>query len=138
VTAAPELVVDSSVAFKWLAPHPEEGADAAWELLGAHARGELVLIAPALLPFEVTNALRYSGLGQGSLLRAVRALSEVDLSLVVPDGDLLEAASRIALVHDLTVYDASFAALAAERGCELVTADRQAFAGCDACRVRLV
>ncbi len=135
---APRYVVDSSVVFKWFSTEGEQSVAEALELLAAHGRAEIRLSAPALMPFEVLNALRCAGLDAGQLRRAAESLTELEVELVVPDGELLVESGRIALQEGLTVYDASFVALAKLCDCELVSADRKAFQNVEACRVRLL
>ena len=52
------LVIDASIAVKWF--NKEEYSDVADKLKNMHVRGEVVLVAPVLLLFEVANALRYN------------------------------------------------------------------------------
>ena len=52
------LVIDASIAVKWF--NKEEYSDIADKLKNRHVRGEVVLVAPVLLLFEVANALRYN------------------------------------------------------------------------------
>lgn len=133
-----ECVVDSSVAYKWYISVGEASVKEARELVAEHARGEIRLITPAVMPFELTNALRYSGLTAAELREVAATFVGFDLEVVLPDQSLLAEAGRIAIENDLTIYDASFVALAKLRKCELVTADRKAFASIDECRVRVL
>jgi predicted nucleic acid-binding protein len=98
--------------------------------------GEAVAALPHLVA-EVVNALRYSPLGSDALRTAAEGLLESGLALVGPDVELMTSAIVIALAHDLTIHDALFAALAADLGCELVTADRRQ-ARVTQCPVRLL
>lgn len=133
-----EYVVDSSVAFKWFAARGEDSVSEAWELLERHARGEIRLIAPPIMPYEVLNGLRYAGVKPQDLKSAAEGLAEADIPLIGADKTMLVEATRIATEDDLTVYDASFVALAKLRDCELVTADGKAFGSIDECRVRIL
>lgn len=121
------VCVDSSVAFKWFAPDEEPGLAEALDLLRAHRDGEIALLAPSIMRVEVTNALRYSGCGLEALQGAVEDLTQVHIEFVEPDDDVLSHAAGLALEHGLSVYDAMFLAVAIERTCVLVTADRKAF-----------
>lgn len=59
-----------------------------------------------------------------SQLRAsVRRFFDLQLTLVAPSRVGLSPAAKIALKRDLTIYDASYGALAVERGCPLVIED---------------
>ncbi len=133
----PIYVVDSSVAYKWFNAKGESRVEDAWALLAHHRSGELVLAAPAHLPSEVMNGLRYARLDLATLRLAIQGLGEAELVTVPLDADLLSSAVDLALAYNLTVHDALFPALAVRLGCELVTADR-AQARVTECPVRLL
>lgn len=122
------LVVDTSVAYKWLAPAGEDGADAADALLAAHLSGEVALAAPASLPLELANGVRYAGLTMDDSIELVEEFERLHIELFDLDAALLGHATRLAFEHRTSVYDAVFLALAREIDCDLVTADRRAFA----------
>ena len=120
------VVVDASLALKWVMAQPyslqADALAARWVTTGIEA------IAPALLAFEVTNALyRKSPPGVGtSWLR--QGLSNVlgAVRLVPPVPDVLERAAVIAAqLGRPAAYDAQYAALAERESCELWTADER-------------
>ncbi|PKQ37250.1 MAG: hypothetical protein CVT59_08405 [Actinobacteria bacterium HGW-Actinobacteria-1] len=121
------VCVDSCVAFKWFAPADEPGLEEALALLRAHRDGEIALVAPSLLRAEVTNSLRYSGCGLDALQGAVQDLTRFHIEFVEPDDGILSHAAALALEHGISVYDAIFLAVAIQRKCALVSADRKAF-----------
>lgn len=131
------FVVDSSVAYKWFNDEDESHVEQALELLAGHCSGDLLLSAPAHMPSEVVNGLRYAHLDTATILTAIEGLSEAELVTVPLDADLLKSALDLALAHDLTIHDALFPALAVQLDCELVTADR-AQARVTECPVRLL
>lgn len=136
VSTGEPLVIDSSVVFKWFDP-AEPWSALAVELLRAHQRDEVALIAPAHLPLEVVNALTSRRAGAESVERAVGFLADVDLVIAPVDDALLVEAVRIAHAEQIALYDAAFIALAARLDAELVTADRRQ-ASTSACEVRLI
>jgi predicted nucleic acid-binding protein len=122
VARVPEVVVDASVGCKWYVPEP--GAEAALSLRDAHADGEIRLLAPSLITYELANALRHHpGMTPSRLRSAVRWFFDLQIALAPPSSSELIRAGDIALARGLTVYDASYAALAEDRGCPLVTDD---------------
>jgi len=123
------VVVDSSVAFKWLHHLDEPNVDTANALLDEHERGSVLITAPAGLHAELANALRYSSLPQDEVLKLIDSLGEYRIELVSATPARLGAAVRLSYHHGMSVYDGLFLALAEELGCPLVTADRRAFAG---------
>ena len=119
---AAELVVDSSVVAKWFLTEP--GSEQAEKLRDQFATGRVKLAAPALLFYEVVNALRYSGVFDGaSLAVAARSLSKYRFGIWRPRGKLLETSAKLSAQGDVSVYDACYVALAQRLGAKLVTED---------------
>lgn len=113
------MIVDASVAIKWLVP--ETDTEVANQLL---ARGDLV--APDLLASEVANAIwkkrnrgEISGvpMGLGGLMRL--------FSRIEPTPPLLPRATAIALELDHPAYDCFYLALAETTGSTIVSADQR-------------
>lgn len=116
------LVVDASVAVKWVVP--ESDSVAALALLdGSHE-----LLAPELLLPEFGNVLwkkvRRGEIGPGELSLALDALARVpiDLRRAAP---YLAAACECAVATGRTVYDSLYVVVAAAHGARLVTADER-------------
>lgn len=113
-----ELVIDASVALKWVVE--EDGSDAAVALLGRN------LAAPDLLVTETANALwrrvRRGELTAEEALRRVDELGRAPLELVASE-ELIGSAVRLAIELGHPVYDCLYLALAIARDCPVVTAD---------------
>lgn len=121
------ICTDSSVAAKWF--FAEEHAPQASALLRDALVAAEPLVAPPLLPTEVTNVIRQR-LRQGFLdRRAARFVLarflELPISIQAPEA-LYDRALVLADEHDLpAVYDAHYLALAELLGATFWTADRR-------------
>ena len=126
------ICVDASVAAKWVfAEELQRQAEALYQQ--TIVAGERI-VAPPLLPIEVTNIVRrrmrrakQPGEPLLSLAEARQHLERFlafSVELRLPP-QLHERALELAAAHGLpTVYDAHYIALAEVLGCELWTADR--------------
>ncbi|HWE64744.1 MAG TPA: type II toxin-antitoxin system VapC family toxin [Chloroflexota bacterium] len=126
------VVVDSSLAMKWVIPQTYAAEAAA--LLQAWGSQGMQLLAPHLFLSEAANALyqyvRVQGTGIANislataqnhlnLLVSLIALVQEDLSLMQHAQQLAYEAQRPA------TYDDTYAALALREGCEFWTADER-------------
>lgn len=116
------IVVDASVAAKWLIP--ESDSAIAMQLLDTSFQ----LHAPRLLVSEVTNALwRNAVTGSLSSFEADRLAAVVtEMSLTWEDDESICAeALRIAVELGHPAYDCMYLALAGRIGSRVVTADKR-------------
>ena len=115
------LVVDASVAVKWVCD--EADSDAAAALL---ARDDLA--APALWLVEANSALwRRARIGELTEDEAEERARELALAPVasIPCQRDLPSALRLALDLRHSIYDCLYLALAIREDCAMVTADRK-------------
>ena len=123
------VVVDTSIAIKWVLQ--ESDSDIAETMLIEWSSNGVVILAPALLTYEVTNALyKKARKGEITFETAKEALTKVLLSGVAlnfsQDSNLGRRAIELAGQFGLTAtYDAHYLALAEREGCELWTADKR-------------
>ncbi len=112
------VVVDASVALKWVLDEPGQAA--------ADALIDLELAAPSLWLVEAANALwRRSQRGEISCLEAEERLAELfnaPVTAVAIEEDL-PAALRLAQALGHPVYDCLYLALALRENTHVVTAD---------------
>ncbi len=125
------IAVDASVAAKWILN--EEHSDRASALYATAARDGEPLVAPPLLPIEVTNILRQRMRRGDFALEQARLLLDrflaLPLTLTAPSG-LYHQALAIADTYQLpAAYDAHYVALAAQLGCDLWTNDQRLLRG---------
>ena len=115
------MIIDASVAFKWIVS--EENSDAAIAWIG---RGDL--IAPVLIHAEVANAL-WKRVRRGELHEDDQIGGHLEsltqLVRTVDETPMLPRALDIAMQIAHPVYDCVYLAMAEELGDELLTADRR-------------
>ena len=119
-----KVVVDASIVVKWFLE--EKYSDKALQLRNDYVRGLIGLVAPSLLEYEVLNALRYSGVYSVEELEKIGlALNKYGLEAYELSDKVKEETVRLALSKDITIYDASYLALAMHLGTKLYTADNE-------------
>lgn len=117
-------MIDASIAVKWFSAEGETDVAGALDLMSRHVRGELWLIAPDLLYYEVANALVHKkALSDGEVRLAMRDTFALGLQTVNIDGELMAVSIETARRAAVTVHDACYAALARVRNLPLVTAN---------------
>ncbi len=117
------LVVDASVAIKWVVQEP--GTDAALAIRQCR------LLAPDLLVAECANILwkkvRRGDLEAADAVLAGRLLERAGIELV-PMRRMLERATSLSMLIDHPAYDCFYLALAEASDCDFVTADNRLMA----------
>jgi len=115
-----DLVIDASVAVKWVVPEPDTPAALA-------LRRRYRLVAPNLLVLECANVfwkkVRRHELTVEEALISAEAIAQAGIELsALPKA---EAVTRLSLELDHPAYDCAYIALALERQCQFATADRR-------------
>ncbi|MGQ0775969.1 MAG: type II toxin-antitoxin system VapC family toxin [Pseudonocardiales bacterium] len=133
------LVIDASVALKWVIAEP--GSEAAAVLLDEMAAGAVALLAPEHLVGEVANGLRkrvaQSVLTVEDAYEALDAIEHLELTFVGGAGRWFQCLSA-ALEWGITTYDALYVLLAKDFSAELVTADERLHAAATGIPIRLL
>ncbi|TSC67370.1 MAG: PilT protein domain-containing protein [Parcubacteria group bacterium Gr01-1014_66] len=118
------IVLDASVVAKWF--KPDEVSSQADFYLTEHTAGRESIAVPTLLLYELTSVLRHSAkLSKISIETALIILFDARLTFVSPDDQLLITAVEISEHTGISIYDASYVALAQRLNCVLVTADKK-------------
>jgi predicted nucleic acid-binding protein len=119
-------VVDASVVAKWVLPI-EPYQENALQLKGDHVAGRIKLLAPTILPVEVTNALwkavKLRRLSRQDAREAVDALGNAGLALCEFDWVQVSGALEIACRLDSAIYDAVYLFLAQKTKAQFITSD---------------
>lgn len=119
-----KVVLDASVVVKWFVE--ESYSKEARLLRDTYANGLIDLVAPNLLFYEVINALKYSGgFGEDELKEVIEALKDYQITLYEFSGNIALKAIEVAMRKGITIYDATYVALAYELGTILYTADEK-------------
>ena len=125
------IVIDASIVLKWFLAD-EKFSKSALALLDKYVSFELEIVAPSLLEYEVLNGLQIARkrgrIEQDKTIMAVEGF----LGLEIEKKDISSFYPRImhfSETYNLTAYDASYLAVAAEEGIELITADKNLYRG---------
>ena len=122
--AAEKVVIDASVVAKWYLE--EVYSTEALLLRDRYIGRELELASPSIMPYEVLNALRYSGVyTKEALVSVVRSLEGYGIELWDLRRAYGQKVAEVAVELDISVYDASYVALAEVLTASLVTADEE-------------
>lgn len=124
------LVVDCSVAAKWVLPEPDRAP--ALRVLEQYESGEILLIAPDLLLAEFASLLakrnRRKEISADQANKAFQLMGKC-VPRPLDMRPRLQRALDLSLRHQLSLWDCVYLALAIEHDCPLLTADRRLFRG---------
>jgi predicted nucleic acid-binding protein len=116
--------VDASVVLAWLLRDPVP--EAFQQILDDHISGRDQAIAPELLWYEVANVLaRGADLPPNAATEGFARFQALELETYSLGPADYQAALQLALKHRLTMYDASYLALARALGVRFLTSDRK-------------
>lgn len=120
------LVLDASVIIKWFTQ--EEKREQAIDLREKHINGDIEIVVPDLILYEVSNALRFNpNFKECDIKEAIQSLFDIDINIVVPVQETLQEAVDIAYSKNITIYDAFYIALAQTIGFDFITADKKLY-----------
>lgn len=119
-----EIVIDASVVVKWFIE--EIDSDKARFLRDKFIDGKIELTVPSLLYFEVLNALKYSQLfDQSELDDAGESLENYGFNVITIKDEIRKHMIRVAVDHEMSIYDASYLGLSIGLGKIYCTADEK-------------
>jgi len=120
-----KLVLDASVALKWFFPH-EKNSNIARKILKGIKKEKIEIFVPQIFFFEIVNAIKTkSETTSKDVLRAINKLFSLDFITEKANLILLKKANFYAQKYDLSIYDASYIALAKINGLPFLTADEK-------------
>jgi len=119
-----KVVLDASVIVKWFIK--ENDSDKAEIIKEQFINEEISIIVPSLLFYEILNALKYSSLFNAEELSLAGAsIENYGFNVIMIKGEIRERMVEISINHDISVYDASYIALAEKFNTYLITADEK-------------
>ena len=119
-----EIVIDASVVVKWFIQ--ENDSDKALLLRDNFIDGKVELIIPALLYFEVLNALKYSQLFEPKELEAAgESLENYGFRVFKIKNEIRNYMIKVAIDYNLSIYDASYLGLSVGLEKKFCTADEK-------------
>lgn len=114
------VVVDTSVAYKWFSPAKEELLSEALEIL----KNSDAIIAPDIILYELANSWATKTKLKISQIKVfLKDLEEIEIKIEPVTFELVRKAVDFSKKYYVSVYDASYAVLAEEKGCDFFTAD---------------
>jgi predicted nucleic acid-binding protein len=120
------MIIDASVMLS--AFFPDEAQPQAQAVIREHVAGRLPLKAPALLPYELSNAVwQAERRGRISRLQAdqiITAFAGLEIEILPQEwGEMLPLARK----YNRSAYDAAYLALAESTGESLITGDERLY-----------
>jgi len=117
-------VVDASFVLDFLLP--DEQSVYVIKTFDEYKKGQITLIAPLILPFEIANGLKYAIKTKRINQKMALELLEIFLSLKIDllNSDIYEILET-ALEKELSIYDASYVALSQQENLHLLTLDEK-------------
>jgi len=115
------IVVDSSIAVKWLNKQDEIYIKQADKILNDVQKEKIYLLMPELAKYEVGNALLYKQMPLQNTLGTIATYYSIPIQFVSQNQQQAQDALKIAYKNKITFYDATFIALAKEQKAELIT-----------------
>ena len=123
------VVLDASVVLKWYLPDENYG-EKALSLLHQYVSGELDILGPTLLEYEVMNALllaqKRGRIREEKVLLAVEGFIDLQITLKSVSSFYFKAI-HYSKTYNRSAYDASYLAVADQEGLALITADKGLF-----------
>lgn len=118
------MIIDASVALKWVLKIGEEDQEKSRLLLNKHRGGKQKIVVPDLFFYEAANTLATkTELSTSEMSESLAIIFEAGLAVYHPTvKDVLQAA-KLAKKYNTSVYDMLYATVAKKHKTHLITAD---------------
>lgn len=118
------IVVDASVVYKWIVDEEGRDTQSARKLRDDYLNGKIQVTAPDILLYEIANIFAYkTHLTARDGLRAWRSFLLLEIPVTSATPPFITETLKYSQKYGISVYDASYIALAKKRNCFFVTAD---------------
>ena len=119
-----KIVLDASVVAKWFIE--EEDTEKAIEIRDKFVRGEIEVLVPSLLIYEIGNVfLKHPAKNSKDVENDFKALFDIGMEIVEINKPEIKDIHKNARHFGITFYDAVYVTLALKEGCKLITADKK-------------
>lgn len=116
------VVLDASVIVKWFCE--EKFTDIALKIRDKFFQGDIKIVIPELMFYEVSNAIRYNkAFSKEDKIEAIGDLFLLDFNVIPSDRNILSQAMEYALETYTTIYDNVYLSVSRLKKCPLITAD---------------
>ncbi len=120
------FVLDASVIVKWF--NQEDFTEKSLGIREKFLEGEIKIVVPDLLVYELSNALRYNpNFRENEVKEAIDSIYNIGIDIVVPTLSITKHAIEISHKYNVSVYDSFYISLAKWIGFVYVTADNKLF-----------
>ena len=121
------VILDISLIYKWfIDEEPKEITNSSRLLLKNFLQGKEKILCPNLILYELGNILAYKNtFNKTDIDNIWQKFSNINLPLISPTQEFMKKCIDFSLQYHVTVYDASYAVLALEKNCILLTADNK-------------
>ncbi len=117
-----QVVLDTSVVAKLFLK--EEWSDRTLKLKDRHIEGEMEIVAPSLLKYELINALRSKHFTRSEIKDALEVIKDYGFVVVDPEDSVFDDMAELVSEYRVSAYDAAFVAMARNLDAKLCTADQ--------------
>ena len=119
-----KIVLDASVVAKWFIE--EENTEKAIEIRDKFVRGEIEVLVPSLLIYEVGNVfLKHPAKNSRDVENDFKALFDIGMEIVEINKPEIKDIHKNASHFGITFHDAVYVTLALKERCKLITADKK-------------
>ncbi|MBI4039181.1 type II toxin-antitoxin system VapC family toxin [Candidatus Daviesbacteria bacterium] len=120
------IVLDASVVYKWIIDEDHPTQVLALRLREEFLLGKTKAMAPNIIFYEIGNILSFkAALSLSDIKRGWGNFVKLNFPVISPTSNFIKKCINFSKKYHVTVYDASYAVLAQERRCKLITADEK-------------